>query len=39
MGNSGNKEFIPLLDRLVADEDELVSESARWAKTRLASAE
>jgi epoxyqueuosine reductase len=35
MGNSGNREFLPLLDRLAADEDESVSESARWARTRL----
>jgi epoxyqueuosine reductase len=35
MGNSGNKDFVPLLDRLVADEDEFVRESAGWARTRL----
>ena len=35
MGNSGNKTFLPLLDQLVADEDQIVSETARWAKTRL----
>jgi epoxyqueuosine reductase len=35
MGNSGNREFIPQLDRLSADEDPGVSESARWAKSRL----
>jgi hypothetical protein len=35
MGNSGNSEFLPLLDQLAADEDESVSESARWAKARL----
>jgi len=38
MGNSGNKEFLPLLDQLAADEDELVSESARWARTRLSTS-
>ena len=37
MGNSGTPEFLPLLDRLAADEDESVSESARWAKARLES--
>ncbi len=37
MGNSGNQEFLPLLENLAADEDESVSESARWAKNRLAS--
>ena len=35
MGNSGDKDFLPLLDFLTADEDEIVSETARWAKTRL----
>ena len=35
MGNSGNHEFLPLLDQLAADEDESVSQSARWAKKQL----
>jgi epoxyqueuosine reductase len=35
MGNSGNAEFLPLLDQLAADKDETVSESAHWAKARL----
>ena len=35
MGNSGNREFLLLLDRLAGDEDESVSESARWASTQL----
>jgi epoxyqueuosine reductase len=35
IGNSGNKEFLPLLDRLAADEDQTISESAQWAKARL----
>jgi epoxyqueuosine reductase len=35
MGNSGNPEFLPLLDHLAGDEEESVSESARWARTRL----
>jgi len=35
MGNSGHRDFIPLLDKLTADEDETVAESARWAKARL----
>jgi epoxyqueuosine reductase len=35
MGNSGNKEFLPLLDNLADDEDESVAESAQWAKARL----
>jgi epoxyqueuosine reductase len=35
MGNSGNLEFLPLLDKLAADEDASLAESARWAKERL----
>ncbi|HEY6369448.1 MAG TPA: tRNA epoxyqueuosine(34) reductase QueG [Candidatus Sulfotelmatobacter sp.] len=35
MGNSGNKELLPLLDRLATDDDQSVSESAQWARARL----
>lgn len=35
MGNSGDSGFLPLLERLAADEDESVAESALWAKVRL----
>jgi epoxyqueuosine reductase len=35
MGNSGNQEFVPLLEKMANDEDESVSESARWARARL----
>jgi epoxyqueuosine reductase len=35
MGNSGNREFLPLLDQLAADEDFSVADTARWAKARL----
>ena len=35
MGNSGNREFLPVLEKLAADEDECVAESALWAKKRL----
>src|SRR6202166_2159439 len=35
MGNSGNREFLPLLDRLAGDEDQSVRESANWARTQL----
>ena len=35
MGNSGTKEFLPLLEKLAADEDQSVAESARWAQNRL----
>jgi epoxyqueuosine reductase len=37
MGNSGNRVFLPVLDELANDDDEVVSESARWAKNRLSS--
>ena len=35
MGNSGNKKFLPLLAKLAGDEDEFVSEHARWAENKL----
>jgi epoxyqueuosine reductase len=35
MGNSGNREFLPLLNQLAGDEDPSVRESANWARTRL----
>ncbi len=35
MGNSGSREFLPLLDQLAADGDESVAESAQWAQTHL----
>ena len=35
MGNSGNREFLPLLEKMSADDDETVAESARWARDRL----
>jgi len=35
MGNSGNRKFLLVLERLAADEEESVAESARWAKKRL----
>jgi epoxyqueuosine reductase len=39
MGNSGERKFLPLLERLSADEDDLVRESAVWAAERLNSSE
>ncbi|MGH9537341.1 MAG: tRNA epoxyqueuosine(34) reductase QueG [Terriglobales bacterium] len=39
MGNSGNRHFMPLLERLRTDEDEVVAESAEWAAKRLSSSE
>jgi epoxyqueuosine reductase len=35
IGNSGNRDFLPVLDKLAQDEDESVAESARWARRRL----
>jgi epoxyqueuosine reductase len=35
MGNSGNQDFIPLLETLLDDEEALVREHAAWALTRL----
>jgi epoxyqueuosine reductase len=34
IGNSRSKEFLPLLEKLSSDEDELVAASARWAKNQ-----
>jgi epoxyqueuosine reductase len=35
MGNSGNREFLPLLSKLSHDEDAVVAEHARWAESKL----
>jgi epoxyqueuosine reductase len=35
MGNSGDGKFLPLLEKLAADEDEAVAESAAWAMRKL----
>ncbi len=35
MGNSGEQKFIPLLEKLLADEDAVVAESAAWALRKL----
>jgi len=35
MGNSGKRQFLPLLEKLVLDEDESVADGARWAMARL----
>jgi len=35
MGNSGNAEFIPLLEKMAAEDDEVVAEHARWALAKL----
>jgi len=36
MGNSRDRQFLPLLKKLAADEDEVVAESAAWAARKLA---
>jgi epoxyqueuosine reductase len=35
MGNSGNRDFLPTLERMAGDENESIAESARWARGRL----
>jgi len=35
IGNSGRREFLPLLERLVSDQDSSVAEIARWAAAQL----
>jgi epoxyqueuosine reductase len=35
IGNSGERKFLPLLEKLSSDEDEVVAESAVWAIARL----
>ncbi|HWZ43266.1 MAG TPA: tRNA epoxyqueuosine(34) reductase QueG [Candidatus Saccharimonadales bacterium] len=35
MGNSGNREFLPALERLAADQDATVAEHARWAIEKI----
>jgi epoxyqueuosine reductase len=38
MGNSGNRRFAPVLEKLAADEDPVVAEHAKWAARKLASS-
>ncbi len=35
LGNSGNRRFVALLEKLSSDEDPVVAESARWAAKKL----
>jgi len=35
IGNSGNKKFLPLIERFVLDPDDSVAEAARWSNARL----
>jgi epoxyqueuosine reductase len=37
MGNSGDREFLPTLEKLIDDEDSAVAESAQWALQKLRS--
>lgn len=38
MGNSGNRGFLPALEKLASDEDAVVAEAAEWAIEQLTSA-
>ncbi len=38
MGNSGNQEFVPFLQKVTLDEDAVIAESARWALGKLEAA-
>jgi epoxyqueuosine reductase len=38
MGNSGDRRFEPLLEKLRGDEDEVVAESAAWAAHRISTS-
>jgi len=35
MGNSGERKFLPLLKKLVTDEDEVIRDAAAWAIDQL----
>jgi len=35
MGNSGDRRFIPQLEKLAADDDQTVAEHAGWALKKL----
>jgi hypothetical protein len=35
MGNSGNRKFIPVLEKMAAGPDTTVAEHARWALEKL----
>jgi epoxyqueuosine reductase len=39
MGNSGDRKFFPLLEKLAGDEEKVVAESAQWAIQKLGSAD
>jgi len=37
MGNSGNKDFIPLLEKMAADPDPVIASHAQWSLEKLRS--
>ena len=37
MGNSGNKQFVPQLEKMMSDPDPVIAEHARWALEQLTS--
>jgi epoxyqueuosine reductase len=37
MGNSGNKEFVPQLEKMATDPDPIIADHARWALEKLRS--
>jgi epoxyqueuosine reductase len=37
MGNSRDQRFLPVLEKLAADEDVIVAEAARWARGKVGS--
>jgi len=39
IGNSGNAQFVPLIEKLTEDDDPVVAESAQWARGRLIGAQ
>jgi epoxyqueuosine reductase len=38
MGNSGNQRFVPVLEKLAADDDPVVAKHAKWAASKLATS-
>jgi epoxyqueuosine reductase len=38
VGNSGERKFIPMLEKLLAEEDNVIAEAAGWAMEKLKSS-
>jgi len=38
MGNSGERKFVPMLEKLLAEEDTVIAEVAGWAIEKLKSS-